>query len=295
MNATVIKYEIPSGSTLRKGVPSDQPVLALRALQSHFQNRPDVRQAYLGLMEVIPPGQEGHFTYVVGIVTDPRHSLQEEDLMAQVLTGTTMGRWPILIVPYGPDYFTSQATRFYERKGPELSVPAGSLMRLVRLVRKRLSFKKPSEQETAASAARPVENPVLEAAMLLHRSAPSEKTVNDVGRALRAATFLAPLKKEGLQWSTKGESTFIDPGSTIGFMTAQTTDGKTYLPVFTSWSEVRRWADDDVHAFVQPASEVWFRALSGPTPHGVVINPATMPWTLEPTHIKDLIEDLKVP
>lgn len=116
-------------------------------------------------------------------------------------------------------------------------------------------------------------------------------TVRDVGRAFQNATYLAPIKGDRLKLTQNGESTLIEPGSVIEFMTVQSTEGKTYLPVFTSWSELRHWAGDDAQAFVQKPSEVWYRALHGTPPMGVVINPANMPWTLEPEHIKTLIAE----
>lgn len=154
-------------------------------------------------------------------------------------------------------------------------------------------FKKSPEKTQVAPTKRPIENPVLEAAMLLHRHEPSEKTVKDVGKAMLSATFLLPVKNDGLQLSEKGDSTIVRSGSSIQFMHAMTTGGKAYLPVFTSRSELERWSGADTYALIQKAPKVWERAMQGPEPMGVVINPANMPWTLESHHIQQLIDDLR--
>jgi SseB protein N-terminal domain len=154
-------------------------------------------------------------------------------------------------------------------------------------------FKKSAEKKKVELTKRPIENPVLEAAMLLHRCEPSEKTVKDVGKALLSATFLLPVKGEGLQLTENGDATFVGPGSSIQFRYAFTTDGKAYLPVFTSRSELERWAGADTYSLIQKAPKVWERAMQGPEPMGVVINPANLPWSLEPEHIQQLIDDLR--
>lgn len=154
-------------------------------------------------------------------------------------------------------------------------------------------FKKSPEKKQVAPVKRPIENPVLEAAMLLHRCEPSEKTVKDVGKAMLSASFLLPVKNDGLQLIEKGDTTFVGLDSNIQLMQAFTTDGKAYLPVFTSRSELERWAGADTYALIQKAPKVWERAMQGPEPMGVVINPANMPWTLEPHHIQQLIDDLR--
>jgi hypothetical protein len=154
-------------------------------------------------------------------------------------------------------------------------------------------FKKSPEKKKAVSVKRPIENPVLEAAMLLHRYEPSEKTANDVGKALLSATFLLPVKSEGLQLSETGDTTVVGTGSNIQFMHATTTDGKAYLPVFTSRSELERWAGAGTYALIQKAPKVWERAMQGSEPMNVVINPASMPWPLEPKDIQQLIDDLR--
>ena len=153
--------------------------------------------------------------------------------------------------------------------------------------------KKSIDKIKAEPTSRLVENPSLEAAMFRHRSAPSEQTVVDVGRALQAATYLAPVVGDRLKLSQNEQTTVIEPGSVIEFMMCQSSDGKTFLPVFTSWSELRLWAGNDAQAFVLEASEVWSRVLNEPRYSGAVINPANMPWTLEPEHIKTLIAETR--
>ncbi len=154
-------------------------------------------------------------------------------------------------------------------------------------------FKKTTEKKKAEPTSRLVENPGLEAAMFRHHFSPTEQTVTDVGRALQAATYLAPILGDRLKLAEHGQTTVIQPGSVIEFMTCQSSEGKTFLPVFTSWSELRLWAGNDAQAFVLGASEVWSRVLNEPRYGGAVINPANMPWTLEPEHIKMLIAETR--
>lgn len=137
----------------------------------------------------------------------------------------------------------------------------------------------------------PIENPVLETAMFRHRMTPSEQTVQDVAKALQSATYLAPIKGDHIALAQDGNNAVIQPGSVIEFMLCLDTLGTSFIPVFTSWSELRKWAGDNAVAWVQQPSEIWSRVLNASTPMGVVINPANMPWTLEPEHIRNLISE----
>lgn len=154
-------------------------------------------------------------------------------------------------------------------------------------------FKKKPAPVKAPKTPRPIENPVLETAMFRHRMTPSEQTVQDVAKALQSATYLAPIKGDRIALAQDGNSTVIQPGSVIEFMLCLDTQGTSFIPVFTSWSELRKWAGDNAEAWVQQPSEVWSRALNASTPMGVVINPANMPWTLGPEHIRNLIAESK--
>lgn len=115
MNNTTINYEIPEVSIVRKGVPAEEPNAAIAALKQHFQTRPKVAKAFLGLMEIVPPGQEGQFTYTVGIVCDDGSDPDEDAEAYKVLRRTPLGRWPVSVFPKTSDFFTLEAVCFYDR------------------------------------------------------------------------------------------------------------------------------------------------------------------------------------
>jgi hypothetical protein len=132
MNNTIINYEIPEGSIVSSGVPAERPEAAIAALEAHFQTRPKVAKAFLGLTEIVRPGQEGQFTYTIGIVCDDgRGDLGEEAEAYKVLTRTPMGRWPITIFPKDSNFFTLEAICFYERKPVKVQKSGSWLSRLL--------------------------------------------------------------------------------------------------------------------------------------------------------------------
>lgn len=146
----------------------------------------------------------------------------------------------------------------------------------------------------AATSSLPVENPGLEAAMLRHRLNPSEATVSDVGHALSAARYLIPVKTDAVISSPKGNGIVtFEPGSILKFMVCQNTAGESFVPAFTSWHELRMWAGNDANAFVMSSRDLWGLALRDSARYaGVVINPATNPWTLSPQNIRTLLEEI---
>lgn len=101
-------------TTVRLGVPADQPVEALEALVELFSRSPEVVSGRLGLMEVLPEGEASYFTYVVGIECDgDAHGTEERAL--SLLQKVPAGRFPISVVPPTEQFFTRKAIVFYSR------------------------------------------------------------------------------------------------------------------------------------------------------------------------------------
>lgn len=153
--------------------------------------------------------------------------------------------------------------------------------------------KQSDNSDDSNSSNKQVENPVLEASFIRHRIERTVESSIAVGVALNAATYLVPVVGEKLIVSTSmHQQATIEAGSAIEFMVCQNTSGENFLPAFTSWHEVRRWFGGNVSAFALESKDVWSIALSNSNSYaGVVINPASDPWTLLPQNIRALIED----
>jgi hypothetical protein len=155
------------------------------------------------------------------------------------------------------------------------------------------SKQKIGNSDNAGSTNKPVENPDLEAAFVRHGMERTEESAIAVGQALQAATYLVPVVSDKLVVSTgvRHQAT-IEAGSVIEFMVCENTGGERFLPAFTSWHEIRRWAGENVNAFALGSKEVWSLTLSNSNLYaGVVINPASNPWTLLPQNIRALVEE----
>lgn len=153
--------------------------------------------------------------------------------------------------------------------------------------------KEANEISTFVQENKPVENPGLEAAIFRHGAERTEDSSIEVGRALNAARYLVPVIADEMVASKKeGQFVTIEAGSIIKFMACENTNSERFLPAFTSWHEVRLWAGNDANAFVMGARELWEFSLADPNTYaGVVINPASSPWTLLPQNIHALLED----
>ena len=111
---SILELDFPEGTSFRKGVPSDEPKELLSALINMFEGSPPVTSARLGLVEFLPPDEDGIFSYVIGISSST--SAEEMEIKAKnVGLSTPMGRWPAIIVNYkgNENLFTSDAIIFY--------------------------------------------------------------------------------------------------------------------------------------------------------------------------------------
>lgn len=153
--------------------------------------------------------------------------------------------------------------------------------------------KEANEIGTSVQVNKPVENPALEAAIFRHRAEKTEDSSIEVGRALNTASYLVPVITDKIVASKKEDQLItIEAGSVIKFMVCENTNGQRFLPAFTSWHELRLWAGNDANAFVMGAHELWEFALTDSNTYtGVVINPASSPWTLLSQNIHALLED----
>lgn len=157
----------------------------------------------------------------------------------------------------------------------------------------RKSKQKAGDTDTAHSGSKPVENPALETAFLRHGMERTEDSAIAVGKALNAATFLVPVIGDKLIVSTgTRQLATIEAGCIIEFMVCENTSGERFLPAFTSWHEIQRWTGENAHAFALGSKDLWSLAMSDSSSYaGVVINPASDPWTLLPQNIRALLED----
>jgi hypothetical protein len=106
--------DLPAGTSIRIGVPAEQPQEVIAALIRVFSEKENVRSARLGLMEVLVPGKPSELAYTVGIECA---SHEEDTIIAAVeaLKHVPTGRWPISICPATSQFFTPEAIVFFRR------------------------------------------------------------------------------------------------------------------------------------------------------------------------------------
>ena len=110
----ITEGDLPAGTSIRIGVPAEQPQEAIAALIRVFSEKDNVLSARLGLMEILPAGKPSEFTYTIGIDCA---SGEEDIVMAAVeaLKYVPTGRWPISICPATSQFFTPEAVVFFRR------------------------------------------------------------------------------------------------------------------------------------------------------------------------------------
>ncbi|MGO4391884.1 enhanced serine sensitivity protein SseB C-terminal domain-containing protein [Variovorax sp. M-6] len=116
MSTCVVETQIPVGSRVRIGVPAEQPEEAIAALREHLKERKEVDAAFLGLMEVAPPDRNSYFTYTIGLRCTSVNREEEETAVLEVLLRSSIGRWPISLLPLTDTYFTREAICIFEQE-----------------------------------------------------------------------------------------------------------------------------------------------------------------------------------
>lgn len=115
MVKVVTEATLPAGSSIRIGVPAEQPEDAIAALRKVFFENDNVISARLGLMEILHPNGPSEFTYTIGIQCEP----DEQDIITtalDALQSVSAGRWPISICPLTSQFFTPEAIVFFRKK-----------------------------------------------------------------------------------------------------------------------------------------------------------------------------------
>ena len=111
----ITQANLPAGTSIRIGVPAEQPQEAIAALIKLFSEKDNVLFARLGLMEILRADTRSEFTYTIGIEC----ASGEGDIIKaaiEALESVTTGRWPISICPVTSQYFTPEAMVFYRRR-----------------------------------------------------------------------------------------------------------------------------------------------------------------------------------
>jgi hypothetical protein len=110
-----VTENLPAGTSIRIGVPAEQPQKAIAALIKFFSEKDNVLSARLGLMEILRVNAPSEFTYTVGIEC----ASGENDIIKaaiEVLESVPTGRWPISICPATTQFFTTEAIVFFRRQ-----------------------------------------------------------------------------------------------------------------------------------------------------------------------------------
>lgn len=111
----ITESNLPAGTSIRIGVPAEQPQEAIAVLVRLFSERDDVISARLGLMEILHGNAPSEFTYTIGIECES----SEEDIIRlalEVLESVPTGRWPISLAPTTTQFFTPEAIIFFRRQ-----------------------------------------------------------------------------------------------------------------------------------------------------------------------------------
>lgn len=141
---------------------------------------------------------------------------------------------------------------------------------------------------------RPVEDPLLVAAIRRHAVQRSDESAIEVARQIRSATFLVPFAADELEISPGEEEgkVTIKAGSVLKFLTAYNAEGVPCLPVFIDWAEVAAWSSQEVSVLTMPFSDVHdFVKMSKGYP-GIIINPGTFGWSLSKRQLDAVKEDV---
>lgn len=144
----------------------------------------------------------------------------------------------------------------------------------------------------AAGGSKTVKNPRLQHAFQQHIETRSNNTALELGQSLNSAEYLIPVLDDEMNTTSSGEGVVtVEAGSLIKFMNCTNENGESFVPAFTDWVELRKWAGPKVSAFVMRATELWQFALNGKNYEGVAINPATIGWTLRTSNLQSLLHD----
>ena len=143
--------------------------------------------------------------------------------------------------------------------------------------------------ESKVDVSKPIENPLLQAAFRRHIEEKSETSSTALGYALNSSIYLIPILADEMHTSPSGPGMVtIEAGSLIKFMNCQNEKGESFLPAFTDWREIQQWTVSEMSTLAMPAAELWQFALNDGNYVGVVINPATVAWSLFPSNIQSL-------
>lgn len=78
----------------------------------------------------------------------------------------------------------------------------------------------------------------------------------------------------------------------LHLLICSTPEREVYLPAFTSTSELHNWCKEPINTLSVPAVWLWKFILSQNNFTGIVINPASIGWTINTEHIRSLLDDI---
>jgi hypothetical protein len=122
---------------------------------------------------------------------------------------------------------------------------------------------------------RPVQNPALVAALTTLEGARTPENAAKVRKQLQRAVFLVPILTDEFHTtkpSVSGQSTVLE-NSRLKVFLAPDSSGKSFVPLFTDWDEIKKWTKKEVNTWVMPAADAWAFVLSNAEFAGIVINP----------------------
>lgn len=148
------------------------------------------------------------------------------------------------------------------------------------------------------SSLKEVTNEQLEVAIKALRDTPNDATQKAVFSLLSKTTFLIATTGQNIISKEKTNSNIVaQAGNTASFIMTSDGRGNSYIPVFTSWSDLEIhnkrsapiWENNGKNAIALHADELWEYAIDkNNNVYGIVINPSTTPLPLNKNIINAL-------
>ena len=135
-----------------------------------------------------------------------------------------------------------------------------------------------------------VDNARLPAALAAYHAGPTPERRQWITVQLCAASFLVPLRSDGLAAGAILAKAALAPGARLALALTADEQGRPLLPVFTSPTAAGALVRQGCALLRSPAHELWAMAAEISVLAGVVVDPDGAGWALDPPAIRWLHE-----
>lgn len=117
-------------------------------------------------------------------------------------------------------------------------------------------------------------NKPLKNALIALRKEENQQTINDMARLLRDTSVLAPAVWDKEPEKDENGQLVFEPNTQIQLMIIQDANGKYFFPMFTSYDELRKTQQDNVHGLVLSFDQFMsFVEMAKDQIEGIVLDP----------------------